>query len=191
MQVPPMYSALKVNGKKLYELAREGKTIERKARAVSIYSIDILDINIPDVTIRVHCGSGTYIRSLCHDIGELLACGCAMKSLVRTRVSMFDISDARTIDEVKRIYEAGNISGIMLPVDQVFDSLKTVFVIPKEDALKHAVNGVPISDCDVFAESISAFEDGKKYRIYLPDNRFLGIYSYDNNTFTLEKMFLE
>ena len=191
MQVPPMYSALKVNGKKLYELAREGKEIERKARPVSIFSIDILEMNLPEVTIRVHCGKGTYIRSLCHDIGQKLGCCCTMKSLVRTRVSMFDISDARTLDEVQRIVKAGNLDGIMLPIDQVFEDMETVFVIPTEEAIKHAVNGVPVDISEVFAESISSFENDKRYRIYLPDNRFIGVYSFNDNIFTLEKMFLE
>ncbi len=191
MQVPPMYSALKVNGKKLYELAREGKEVERKPRPVTIFSIDILNISLPEVSIRIHCSKGTYIRSLCHDVGEVLGCGCAMKSLVRTRVSMFDIADARTIDEIERIVKAGNLDGIMLKVDQAFEGMETVFVIPTEDAIKHAVNGVPIPATDVFAESISGFEDGRRYRIYLPDNRFIGVYSYNDNLFTLEKMFLE
>ena len=191
MQVPPMYSALKVNGKKLYELAREGKEVERKARPVTIFSIDILNISLPEVSIRIHCSKGTYIRSLCHDVGEKLGCGCAMKSLIRTRVSMFDIADARTLDEIERIVKAGNLDGIMLPVDQAFEGLETVFVIPADEAIKHAVNGVPIPPTEVFAESISGFEDGKRYRIYLPDNRFIGVYSYNEDIFTLEKMFLE
>lgn len=191
MQVPPMYSALKVNGKKLYELAREGKEVERKPRPVTIFSIDILNISLPEVSIRIHCSKGTYIRSLCHDVGEVLGCGCTMKSLVRTRVSMFDIADARTLDEIERIVKAGNLDGIMLKVDQAFEGMETVFVIPTEDAIKHAVNGVPIPATDVFAESISGFEDGRRYRIYLPDNRFIGVYSYNDNLFTLEKMFLE
>ena len=191
MQVPPMYSALKVNGKKLYELAREGKEIERKPRPVTIFSIDILDINLPEVSIRIHCSKGTYIRSLCHDVGQVLGCGCAMKSLIRTRVSIFDISDARTLDEIERIAKNGKIDGIMMPIDQAFDSYGTVFVIPSEDSIKHAINGAPIDIRNVFAESISSFEDGCRYRMYLPDNRFLGIYTYLDNTFTLEKFFLE
>ena len=81
MQVPPMYSALKVNGKKLYELAREGKTVERKPRPVHFYEIEILDISFPLVRFRVTCSKGTYIRTLCHDIGEKLGCGAAMESL--------------------------------------------------------------------------------------------------------------
>ena len=86
MQVPPMYSALKVNGKKLYELAREGKTVERKPRPVHFYEIEILDISFPLVRFRVTCSKGTYIRTLCHDIGEKLGCGAAMESLLRTKV---------------------------------------------------------------------------------------------------------
>ena len=191
MQVPPMYSALKVNGKKLYELAREGKEIERAARPVTIFSIDILDMSLPEVTVRIHCSKGTYIRSLCHDVGEVLGCGCAMKSLVRTRVSIFDISDAKTLDEIEKIVKAGNLKGIMLPLDQVFDNMGTVFVVPTEEAIKHAVNGAKIPAELVFAESVSSFEEGIKYRLYLPDNRFLGVYTYTDGLFTLEKIFLE
>ena len=89
MQVPPMYSALKVNGKKLYELAREGKTVERKARPVHFYEIEILDIDFPLVRFCVTCSKGTYIRTLCHDIGEKLGCGAAMETLLRTKVGRF------------------------------------------------------------------------------------------------------
>ncbi|MCR5415886.1 MAG: tRNA pseudouridine(55) synthase TruB [Pseudobutyrivibrio sp.] len=191
MQVPPMYSALKVNGKKLYELAREGKEVERKPRPVTIFSIDILNVSLPEVTIRIHCSKGTYIRSLCHDVGEALGCGCAMKSLVRTRVSMFDISDARTIDEIEKIVKAGNLDGIMMPIDQAFANMETIFVVPMEDAIKHAVNGAPIHESLVFAESCSGFEEDRSYRIYLPDNRFIGVYKYAEGYFKLEKFFLE
>ena len=90
-QIPPMYSALKVNGKKLYELAREGKVIERKARPVKILDIQILEIDLPKVRMEVSCSKGTYIRTLCHDIGEKLGCGGCMESLIRTRVSTFRI----------------------------------------------------------------------------------------------------
>ena len=89
LQVPPMYSALKVNGKKLYELAREGKTVERKARPVCFYEIEPLEFHLPLVKIRVTCSKGTYIRTLCHDIGEKLGCGGCMESLLRTQVSEF------------------------------------------------------------------------------------------------------
>ena len=191
LQIPPMYSALKVNGKKLYELAREGKEVERKPRPVTIYSIDILDMKLPEVKLRIHCSKGTYIRSLCYDIGEKLGCGGTMKDLLRTKVDMFDISDARKIDEVEKIFKAGNIDNIMLPIDQIFIDYPTLFVVFDEEAIKGAINGVPIPMSHVFSETISTFEEGFKYRIYLPDNRFIGIYKFFNDTFTVEKMFLE
>ena len=84
LQIPPMYSALKVNGKKLYELAREGKTVERKARPVCFYEIEPLEFHLPLVKIRVTCSKGTYIRTLCHDIGEKLGCGGCMEELLRS-----------------------------------------------------------------------------------------------------------
>ena len=102
-QIPPMYSALKVNGKKLYELAREGKVIERKARLVKILDIQILEIDLPKVRMEVSCSKGTYIRTLCHDIGEKLGCGGCMESLIRTRVSTFRIEDAKTLDEIETL----------------------------------------------------------------------------------------
>ena len=89
-QIPPMYSALKVNGKKLYELAREGKTIERKSRKVEIKEIRILEMALPRVRMEVSCSKGTYIRTLCHDIGEKLGCFGCMESLLRTKVSRFE-----------------------------------------------------------------------------------------------------
>ena len=191
MQVPPMYSALKINGKKLYELAREGKVVERKARPVTIFAINIIELALPEIEFEVHCSKGTYIRSLCNDIGDELGCGAIMTSLLRTKVSIFDISDARKLDEIEKIFKHGNISQIMLPIDQVFNDYKTVFVVPTEESLKKALNGARLSAVDVYSESISSFEDGCKYRIYLPDERFIGVYIYNDSEFTLEKMFLE
>ena len=108
-QIPPMYSALKVNGKKLYELAREGKVIERKARLVKILDIQILEIDLPKVRMEVSCSKGTYIRTLCHDIGEKLGCGGCMESLIRTRVSTFRIEDAKTLDEIETLKQEGKV----------------------------------------------------------------------------------
>ena len=101
-QIPPMYSALKVNGKKLYELAREGKVVERKARRVEIKDIQILSMELPIVKMEVSCSKGTYIRTLCHDIGEKLGCHGCMKSLVRTRVSNFRIEESISLEEINK-----------------------------------------------------------------------------------------
>ena len=112
-QIPPMYSALKVNGKKLYELAREGKVIERKARPVKILDIQILEIDLPKVRMEVSCSKGTYIRTLCHDIGEKLGCGGCMESLIRTRVSTFRIEDAKTLDEIETLKQEGKLAELL------------------------------------------------------------------------------
>ena len=106
-QIPPMYSALKVDGKKLYELAREGKTVERKPRAVQFYEIEIKKIELPYVRFSVTCSKGTYIRTLCHDIGEKLQVGGCMEELERTKVGRFLKEDAVTLDEVRQKMEQG------------------------------------------------------------------------------------
>ena len=112
-QIPPMYSALKVNGKKLYELAREGKTIERKSRKVEIKEIRILEMALPRVRMEVSCSKGTYIRTLCHDIGEKLGCFGCMESLLRTKVSRFEIESSLKLSEIQKKREEGKLSEII------------------------------------------------------------------------------
>ncbi|MDE7210641.1 MAG: tRNA pseudouridine(55) synthase TruB, partial [Lachnospiraceae bacterium] len=124
-QVPPMYSALKVNGKKLYELAREGKTVERAPRPVTIYSIEILEAFADEwaektIRFRVACSKGTYIRTLCEDVGKKLGCGGCMKSLKRTRVSSFLEEDAHTLAQIEEICAAGRLAEILMPTDRLF-----------------------------------------------------------------------
>ena len=119
-QVPPMYSALKVNGKKLYELAREGKEVERAARRVHIAEIEILDVALPVVKMRVACSKGTYIRTLCADIGEKLGCGGTMQSLVRTRVGNFALDESVTLEQLEKLRDEERLEEVLLPVDRVF-----------------------------------------------------------------------
>ena len=119
MQVPPMYSALKVNGKKLYELAREGKTVERKPRPVHFYEIEILEINLPLVRFCVTCSKGTYIRTLCHDIGEKLGCGAAMETLLRTKVGRFTLDDAITLAQTEEAVKNGKIESKVLGIEEI------------------------------------------------------------------------
>ena len=121
MQVPPMYSALKVNGKKLYELARAGKEVERAARPVEIYDLQIDAVELPRVTMTVTCSKGTYIRTLCHDIGEKLGCGGCMEKLIRTRVDRFAIGDSLRLSEVEALAKAGQIEDRIVPVDGMFE----------------------------------------------------------------------
>lgn len=122
-QIPPMYSALKVNGKKLYELARQGKEVERKARPVEIYSLEIEKMELPRVTMSVNCSKGTYIRTLCYDIGRVLGCGGCMEKLVRTKVDRFEIAESLRLDEVEALTVLGRLEDKIVPVDQMFSSL--------------------------------------------------------------------
>lgn len=143
-QIPPMYSALKVNGKKLCDLAREGVEVERKARKVQILDIAILSIDLPRVTMRVHCSKGTYIRTLCHDIGEKLGCGACMEYLVRTRVSDFQIEDAKTLQEIETIMKSGKIEEILYPIDTVFKNLPQIHSRKDSTALLYNGNKLPL-----------------------------------------------
>lgn len=127
-QIPPMYSALKVNGRKLYELAREGKEVERKPRTVQIREIEIVRLELPLVEFRVVCSKGTYIRTLCHDIGEKLGCGGAMQSLIRSRVGCFRIEDALTLAELEQLQDEDKISDVIIPPDAIFSRAKAVTV---------------------------------------------------------------
>ena len=140
-QIPPMYSALKVNGKKLYELAREGKEIERKARPVEIYDIKILAMSLPEFTIKVTCSKGTYIRTLCHDIGQKLSCGAAMASLERTRSGQFLRETAITLKELEeKLNAAGEkreevIRSLVIPVEQMFLEYEEVRLLSEWEKL--------------------------------------------------------
>ena len=112
-----MYSALKVNGKKLYELAREGKTVERKARPVCFYEIEPLEFHLPLVKIRVTCSKGTYIRTLCHDIGEKLGCGGCMEELLRSRVGRYSLFESHTLAQVEAAVADGTVQDMIDPVE--------------------------------------------------------------------------
>jgi tRNA pseudouridine55 synthase len=113
-QIPPMYSAIKVNGKKMYELARKGIEVERKERIITIYDIEILDISLPFVTILVTCSKGTYIRTLCEDIGVKLGCGGYMKSLVRTKNGRFSIENSLSLEEFEEKWKEEKFSEILI-----------------------------------------------------------------------------
>ena len=150
MQVPPMYSALKVNGKKLYELAREGKTVERKPRPVHFYEIEILDISFPLVRFRVTCSKGTYIRTLCHDIGEKLGCGAAMESLLRTKVGRFTLDDAITLAQTEEAVQEGTIESKILGIEEILAEYPRVCCTKEGDRL--LANGNPLVQALVDAQ---------------------------------------
>ena len=172
MQVPPMYSALKVNGKKLYELAREGKTVERKPRPVHFYEIEILDISFPLVRFRVTCSKGTYIRTLCHDIGEKLGCGAAMESLLRTKVGRFTLDDAITLAQTEEAVQKGIIESKILGIEEILAEYPRVCCTKEGDRL--LANGNPLVQTLVDAEE----KDGW-IRMCNSEGNFAGVYQWD------------
>ncbi len=173
-QIPPMYSALKVNGRKLYELAREGIEVERKARKVHFYEIQVLGAELPRVRIRVRCSKGTYIRTLCHDIGEKLGCGGCMEELLRTRVGRFCIEDALTLGEVEALAHQGRAEECLVSVEEMFDTLPRAQCDPAADRL--LANGNPVPLRQAAAESD---EDGAQVRMYDSTGRFIGIFAVE------------
>lgn len=189
MQIPPMYSALKVNGKKLYELAREGVEVERKARPVKILDIVIKEIHLPRVRMEVSCSKGTYIRTLCHDIGEKLGCGACMEELIRTRVSRFKLEDSLTLSQVQGLKEAGNLENILVPIDEMFSDYDAITL--KEEFMSFVYNGNTFLPKHV--KQYIELVDGKMVRVYDDKDNFIAIYKFikEKYIFKIEKMFYD
>lgn len=173
-QIPPMYSALKVNGKKLYELARQGKVIDREARAVHIYEIVIDKIHLPDVTLTVTCSKGTYIRTLCYDIGRALGCGGCMDQLLRTQVDRFLLKDSLTLAQIEELRDLGKLDQVILPVDQMFSSYPSLDMKEEFDGLVHNGNQFYPHQAVVCQP---ASEQGL-VRVYDSQGLFIGVYEY-------------
>ena len=186
MQIPPMYSALKVGGKKLYEMAREGIEIERKPRPVHFYDIEVMEMELPRVKIRVHCSKGTYIRTLCHDIGEKLGCGGCMEQLLRTRVERFELLGARKLSQIQVFADMGKIENIVIPVDQMFDAFSGCKVKQEADRLVHNGNSFPIS---LLEKEDIVRNKGEQLRIYDSTGEFIGIFTKKGERMTPVKMF--
>lgn len=186
MQIPPMYSALKVGGKKLYEMAREGIEIERKPRPVHFYDIEVIEMELPRVKIRVHCSKGTYIRTLCHDIGEKLGCGGCMEKLLRTRVERFDLLGARKLSQIQVFADMGKLRCIVIPVDQMFDTFDGCKVKKEADRLVHNGNFFPVS---LLENEDIVSNKGEQLRIYDSTGEFIGIFAQKGERMTPVKMF--
>ncbi len=165
-QVPPMYSAIKIRGKKLYELARKGIKIERDSRTVTIYGIDIIEVKGNKVMFDVLCSKGTYIRALCRDIGDMLGCGGTMSFLLRTKSSGLGLETSITIEELS---EAKGVESLLLPPDFPLKHMPKIIVKPT--SIKQALNGNNIySYCSINDEKIPS---GTKVRIYIK-KQFIG-----------------
>ena len=183
MQVPPMYSAVKINGQPLYKLAREGVTVERKARPIEIYGIEYGGSPAEnEYVLTVRCSKGTYIRVLAEDIGTALGVPATLAALRRTRAGAFKIEECHTLPEILAAAEAGTLqqSGWLLPVEHVFASLPALTV---DDAVKkHLFNGCPTSHYRA--------QDGK-YRVYDAAGTFLGLANVTQGVLQVEKIFCE
>ena len=192
LQTPPMYSAKRVGGKRLYELAREGKVIERKPCEITIYSIQIknIDASNREATIVVDCSKGTYIRTLCKDIGNELGCKAAMKSLVRTKTGNFLLENSYKLDEIEKLVKENRVSEIIIPIEDVFKNLQRVDVSGYAGILLE--NG-GIIKADAAKPDIEVLEpkNGEKFRMYNDKGEFKAVYSYngDINAFKIDKMF--
>jgi len=176
-QIPPMYSALKHNGKKLYELARAGQEIERPARYVTIHEIAICSIELPRVYITVKCSKGTYIRTLCYDIGRKLGCGGCMEALTRIQTGGFRIEDSLKLAEIEKLQKENEIFKAVIPIDKMFSGYPKAFVSSQFHILVH--NGNPLEAAH-FIQKEELTKDCP-VRVYDEDRRFIGIYQYDKN----------
>ena len=172
MQIPPMYSAIRQNGKRLYELAREGITVEREARPVTFYEIRADRIELPRVYLTVSCSKGTYIRTLCHDIGERLGCGGCMEGLTRIRSGEFTLSDCHTLSEIEEAVHNGTLSDMILSPEQVLASFPAMHAL--EEGRKLLENGNPLPE-ELLTEP---FREGWG-RMYTNDGTFVGIYAWN------------
>ena len=200
MQVPPMYSALKVNGQKLCDLARAGKTVEREPRPVHIFEIEIIDISMPRIKMRVHCSKGTYIRTLCQDIGEKLGCGGCMESLLRTQVSEFKIEQSLKIGQIEQLvkeaagknpkdWQSADKLPFVHPIDSVFLQYKKAVVLRQYEKLLYNGNRIEPEMIKDVSESMKA----EPIRIYDEKEHFIGIYEFrrEKGNFKPVKVFME
>ncbi len=181
-QIPPMYSAVKIDGKKLYELAREGKTVERKPRKVNILDIEIkhIDLNKKTVTMLVNCTKGTYIRTLCEDIGKDLGCGGYMSKLTRTKSGRFCIDEAYELDTIAQMAESGNFD-FLTPVEDALPEYKKVVLA--EPNAKKVRNGIKIS--------VQGLDVGETYRVFDEKGEFLVIAQQGEKNLEILKTFYD
>lgn len=171
-QIPPMYSALKVNGKKLYELAREGKEVERKPRPVVFYEIRVLEIDLPRVRFSVTCSKGTYIRTLCHDIGQKLGCGGCMETLMRTRSGEYTLEESHFLHEVQEMELEGRAEELVIGIEEILKEYPAVMCQETGDRLLQNGNPVPIG-CTK-GKAVPG-----QVRIYTSEGIFMALYRWN------------
>lgn len=193
-QIPPMYSALKVDGKRLYELARDGKEIERSPREVEIFENTLLDTEtdgsgyVKKATLRIRCSKGTYIRSLLRDMGEALGCGACMESLIRTQAGQFILKESVTLSDVEKARDDGRLSEILFSIDKMLDKYPKVTV--KEAFERYLYNGNQLG-LQMVSPTLS-YENNDGVRVYDKNDVLIGLYRYrrERNQLQPDKMFL-
>ena len=180
LQVPPMYSAIKVNGQKLYDLARKGREVERQARPITIHELELLEFAGSEARLRVRCSKGTYIRTLCKDIGEALGCGGCMAALRRVEAGEYTLEGSIPLRQLLDISEAGeDVEHLLRPVDTMFASHRKLSLNEKQARLVKNGNAFA-SDC----------ADGT-YRVYAPDGEFLALCRAEGGKVSTIKSFFE
>ena len=168
-QVPPMYSAIQKDGVRLYDLARKGKEVERESRFISLPLLELLSFEAPRGKLRVRCSKGTYIRTLCHDLGQRLGCGGAMSALTRVQAGDFSLENALTLGEVEQLTKEGALQQHILPVDRLFASLPAVTLT--EEGAKRARNGAHAAQKHLLTGEIPPVDS--LCRVYTPEGEFL------------------
>lgn len=179
MQIPPMYSAIKVNGQRLYDIARRGGEVERQARPVTVYSINIIEGEGTDWRLDIHCSKGTYVRTLCNDIGAALGCGGCMSYLRRVQAGDFCLEDAYTLQEVQRAADEGRAQELLIPVDRLFDAYPAHSLSPGQTERIKNGNDIRFSG------------DSGLYRLYSYSGEFLALARSEGNSLKTVKSFYE
>ena len=179
-QIPPMYSAVKIGGRKLYELARKGQEVERKPRNITIEALELMEQNGNDYLLRVRCSKGTYVRTLCHDIGMALGCGGCMYSLQRVRAGRFTLEDAVSLEEIQSARDNDEHTALLRPVDSIFSQYPEVVL--NEKNVRRCKNGTDIPGLGL--------NDGE-YRVYGPEGEFLMLGKSQDGVLGTVKSFFE
>ena len=187
-QIPPMFSAIKIGGEKLYNLARRGEVIERPARHCRIIDITVTKMELPRVDLHVTCSKGTYIRTLCHDIGKDLGVGGCMEKLVRTKVERFSVEDSITLKQIEEFRDNNTLEDYITPVDEMLENYSKCMV--SKGAEKLVYNGNIFTSGNTFLKM--NHEDGQIVRVYTSEGEFIGLYKFNSEKqiYKSVKMFL-
>lgn len=175
-QTPPMYSAVKHQGKPLYKLARQGIAVERKPRAAEIYSLELVEWRPPVARLDILCGKGTYIRCIAHDLGQSLGCGAAMSSLVRTQYGCFTVGEAVSTDALREAFRSGTLADLLHSSDSILSHLPAAVL--SSEAETHMKMGRTLAASEVAVENADALPDGR-CRAYALDGRFIGMLRFN------------